>query len=344
VLAGSRIVSGEKISVVGAGIAGSWAALLLAEAGCDVTIYERDEENQLTGATSWWAGGMLAPDCESEGAEPVVVRLGRRSVDLWKQHIPETVAEGSLVVAHPRDRADLERFARQTSGHEHVGASRIAELEPILAGRFREGLFFADEGHVEPRQVLSTIRAQLRARQVALNYATEVEVADLSGRVVDCRGLSARDTFPDLRGVKGETITIETDEISLARPVRLMHPRWPLYIIQRAGNRFLIGATSIESEDASGVTVRSALELLTAAYTIHPGFGEARIVEIGTALRPALPDHAPRIQVTTKAGSGERIAVNGLYRHGFLMAPALAEIVAGYVTGGAHDNEVMRWS
>ncbi len=101
----------------------------------------------------------------------------------------------------------------------------------------------------------------------------------------------------------------------------------------------LIGATTIESEDASGVALRSALELMSAAYALHPVFGEARIVELGTALRPAFPDHAPRIEV-----SGQRIAVNGLYRHGFLLAPALAEIVAGYLTHGVRDNEVMRWS
>ena len=329
----------KPVSVVGAGIAGTWTALLLAEAGCAVTLYERGEEHRLSGATSWWAGGMLAPDCESEGAEPIVVRLGRRSLDLWRAHLPDTIVEGSLVVAHPRDRAELDRFARQTSGHERVGADRLAALEPALAGRFREALFFADEGHVEPRRVLETMRAALRTRGVELRFGTSVVPGELDGTVIDCRGLAARDALPDLRGVKGEVVVVETAEITLTRPVRLMHPRWPLYVIPRAENRFLIGATSIESEDASGVTVRSALELMTAAYTIHPGFGEAKIVEIGTALRPAFPDHAPRIQVT-----GHAIAVNGLYRHGFLMAPALAEIVAGYVAGSVRDNEVMRWS
>jgi glycine oxidase len=333
-----RIVS-KPVRVIGAGIAGTWTALLLAETGRAVTLYERGAEDRLSGATSWWAGGMLAPDCESEGAEAVVVRLGRRSIDLWRKHLPETALEGSLVVAHARDRAELERFARQTSGHERIGADRLAALEPALAGRFREGLFFAHEGHVEPRRVLESMRAALRARGVALRFGTSVVPGDLDGIVVDCRGLAARDALPDLRGVKGEVVVVETAEIALARPVRLMHPRWPLYVIPRAENRFLIGATSIESEDASGVTVRSALELLTAAYTIHPAFGEAKIVEIGTALRPAFPDHAPRIQV-----AGDTIAVNGLYRHGFLMAPALAEIVAGYVADGVRDNEVMRWS
>ena len=156
--------------------------------------------------------------------------------------------------------------------------------------------------------------------------------------MIDCRGLSARDVCPDLRGVKGEIIVVETSEIALSRPVRLIHPRWPLYIVPRAGNRFMIGATSIESED-DGVSVRSALELLTAAYAVHPAFAEARIVEIGAALRPAFPDNLPRIVI-----DNARIIVNGLYRHGFLLAPALAELTVAHVLRGETNNEVFRWS
>ena len=131
-------------------------------------------------------------------------------------------------------------------------------------------------------------------------------------------------------------IIVETSEISLQRPVRLIHPRWPLYIIPRDDNRFMIGATSIESDDR-GVTVRSALELLSAAYAVHPAFGEARIVEFGSGLRPAYPDNLPRIVIRDRM-----IAVNGLYRHGFLVAPALAEMTLAYVERGQIDNEVMR--
>ena len=76
------------------------------------------------------------------------------------------------------------------------------------------------------------------------------------GIVIDCRGLGARDDrFPELRGVKGEMIIVETiGDRTVARPVRLIHPRWPLYIIPRANRQFMIGATSIEAED----TVASA--------------------------------------------------------------------------------------
>lgn len=333
------IASSEHVSVIGAGIAGTWVALLLVEAGVRTTLYDRDGETLSGGGTSHWAGGMLAPDCESDGAEPVVVALGRRSIDLWQAHLPDVQRNGSLVVCHPRDRPDLDRFARQTSGHERIGPERIGELEPVLAGRFATGLFFADEAHVEPRAVLPALRRRLRDLGAEMRFGTEADPDAMDGAVVDCRGLGARARFPDLRGVRGETVTVETSEVAFARPVRLMHPRWPLYVIPRQGNRFLIGATSIESEDRSGVSVRSALELLTAAYTLHPAFGEARIVELGTGLRPAFPDNEPRIEV-----DGRRIAVNGLYRHGYLLAPALAELTANYILHGTRDNEVMRWS
>src|ERR1700692_2388872 len=131
-------------------------------------------------------------------------------------------------------------------------------------------------------------------------------------------------------------ILIETGEVELSRPVRLIHPRWPLYVIPREDGLFMLGATSTESEDP-GVSVRSALELLSAAYAVHPAFAEARIVEFGSGLRPAFPDNLPRITVHKT-----RIAVNGLYRHGFLLAPALAELTLAYVERGQIDNEVMQ--
>jgi glycine oxidase len=287
-------------------------------------------------ATSHWAGGMLAPWCESEVSEPLVSRLGLRSLALWREHAPDTPFNGSLVVAHPRDRSDFERFARMTSGHRRLQRDDVSKLEPSLDGRFREALFFPDEGHVEPRRVLPELHARIRAAGGTIAFGSAPEPTDIEGLAIDCRGLAARDTFLDLRGVKGEEIIVETDEIVLSRPVRLLHPRWPLYIIPREHHRFMIGATSIERED-DGVSVRSALELLSAAYAVHPAFGEARIVEIGAGLRPAFPDNLPRIAIDKN-----RIAVNGLYRHGFLLAPALAELTLGYVARGEIDNEVMQ--
>jgi glycine oxidase len=326
-----------SVRVLGAGIAGTWQALMFAQAGCSVSMFERGSAAMVQ-STSYWAGGMLAPDCESESAEKLIARLGRRSLDLWRETLPQTDFNGSLVVAHPRDRADFERFARMTTGHSRIGAGQIAQLEPDLDGRFSEALFFPGEGHVEPRRALAGLHGRLRAAGVSIAFESAPEPRDLDGTVIDCRGMAARDTHPDLRGVKGEIAVVETHEIALARPVRLLHPRWPIYVIPRADNRFAIGATSIESEDER-MSVRSALELLSAAYAVHPAFGEARIVEFGAALRPAFPDNLPRIRV-----GHDRIAVNGLYRHGFLLAPALAELTVAHVLNGRTDDEVISWS
>jgi glycine oxidase len=325
----------SPVSVIGAGIAGAWQALLFAKAGHAVTLFERSDAS-MRQATSHWAGGMLAPYCEREASEPLITRLGIRSLDLWRDEFPDTPFNGSLVVSHPRDRSDYERFAKLTSGHRRLDAEAVTELEPSLDGRFRDALFFPDEGHVEPRAVLPELHARVAAAGGVIHFGSEQRPDQTDGIVIDCRGLFARDTQPGLRGVKGEMVIVETDEIALSRPVRLIHPRWPLYIIPRANNQFMIGATSIERED-DGVSVRSALELLSAAYAVHPAFGEARIVEIGSGLRPAFPDNLPRIAVDNR-----KIAVNGLYRHGFLLAPALAELTLGYVERGVIDNEVMQ--
>lgn len=328
----------SPVSIIGAGIAGAWQALLFAQAGHSVTLHERSDAG-MTDATSHWAGGMLAPYCEAEVSEPIISRLGLRSLDIWRRELPDTPFNGSLVVAHPRERNDFERFARMTEGHRRLDAAGLAALEPSLEGRFRDALFFPTEGHVEPRRVLPKLHERIVAAGGTIKFGSDVTAQDLQGLdglVIDCRGLSAREEQSELRGVKGEMILIETGEVQLARPVRLIHPRWPLYVIPREDNLFMLGATSIEAED-TGVSVRSALELLGAAYAVHPAFGEARIAEFGSGLRPAYPDNLPRIGVR-----GSNISVNGLYRHGFLLAPALAELTLFYVERGQIDNEVMQ--
>ena len=331
----SKLRGDSPVSIIGAGIAGAWQALLFAQAGHAVILHERSDA-AMTDATSHWAGGMLAPWCEAETSEPVITRLGVRSLALWREQFPQTPFNGSLVVAHARDRADFERFARLTTGHVRLDAQGLSELEPSLEGRFRDALFYADEGHVEPRRVLPQLHARIAAAGGQIKFDSDAVPGDLDGIVIDCRGLAARDTQPQLRGVKGEMVIVETSEVELSRPVRLIHPRWPLYVIPRGDGRFMLGATSIEAED-SGVSVRSALELLGAAYSVHPAFAEARILEFGSGLRPAFPDNLPRIAVEQ-----DRIAVNGLYRHGFLLAPALAELTLAYVQRGVIDNEVMQ--
>lgn len=326
--------AGRRVSIVGAGAAGAWQALMFARAGFSVTLYEAATPERIGGA-GYWAGGMLAPDCEAEVSEPLITSLGHRSLALWREALPDTTFGGSLVVAHPRDRGELHRFARMTPGHRWLDADAIAELEPSLAGRFQAGLHFPAEGHVEPRRALPQLYGRLQAAGVEIHFGRAVDPDTLGGMVIDCRGIAARDRLPDLRGVKGEIVIVETHEVTLGRPLRLLHPRWPLYLIPRANGRFMIGATSLESDD-EGMSLRSALELLSAAYAVHPAFGEARIIEFGAGLRPAFPDNDPRVLI-----EGGMIRVNGLYRHGFLLAPAVAEVTVRHILHQPHADGIV---
>jgi glycine oxidase len=309
-----------RATVVGAGVVGLATATALAERGAKVTLIERAEN--LSASASWLAGGMLAPFCEGESAPPSVVELGRRAIDWWAAHAPGVVREGTLVVAPPRDVGEIERFAARTAGWERVDESRIAALEPDLAGRFHKGLFFRDEGHVDPRAALQALVERLRARGAEIHFGSDGERLG-AGVVVDCRGFAARPHLPELRGVRGEMMRVRSRDVRLTRAVRLLHPRFPLYVVPRSEGETMIGATMIESGEKGAVAVRSALELLTAVYALHPAFGEAEILEMSGGVRPAYPDNAPRIE--EREG---RIFVNGFYRHGFLLAPAFAERAA----------------
>ncbi len=135
--------------------------------------------------------------------------------------------------------------------------------------------------------------------------------------------MGAKQQLSGLRAVRGEVIRVRAPEVQLNHMVRLMHPRYRLYLVPKPDQEYVLGATQIESEDYSPISVRSALELLSALYAIHPGFGEARILESLSNCRPALPDNQPVIR--TQDGLTE---INGLFRHGFLLAPALADICA----------------
>ncbi|MGH8150171.1 MAG: glycine oxidase ThiO [Steroidobacteraceae bacterium] len=326
-----------RITVIGAGVAGLTSAVELAERGAQVEVLERGER---LGASccSWFAGGMLAPWCELESAEPLIAALGAESLGWWRERFVGTVLKGSLVVAHGRESGELARFARRTERFRWLDGVEIAAHEPDLAGRFHTALYFEEEGHLDPRAALAALGERLTALGVLIRFGVDARTraAQPGDVVVDCTGLAARETHADLRGVKGEMLHVRLPEIALSRPIRVLHPRVPLYIVPRGGGVYMVGATMIESDQPTRISARSMLELLGAAYALHPAFAEAEIVEIGTGVRPAFPDNLPRIR-----RHGKTFYVNGLFRHGFLLAPALARRVAEAVLEGRFDPEVM---
>jgi glycine oxidase len=334
-------VQSRPITVVGAGILGLWQTLTLARRGHTVRLIDAAADPFAASASSH-AGAMLAPDCEREAAPPVVRDLGHHGLALWRAVYPHLFNAGSLVLAQARDLGELTRFSRMTGGYEQIDGERLASLEPDLAGRFGSALFFPAEAHMATPVALRFLAEEGSKAGAEMLFGEAWhpgERRDDGGIVVDCRGLGARGDLPDLRGVRGERMVLRSREINLQRPVRLLHPRHPIYVVPWGDGRFLLGATVIESEDAGPATVRSALELLGTAYALHPAFGEAEIVEIGSGVRPAYADNVPRAIVRD---SGKTILVNGAYRHGFLLGPVLAEAVANLIDHRSVDHPLLR--
>ena len=326
-----------RVQVIGAGIVGLTAAFELARRGVEVSVYERREGPGL--GCSFYAGGMISPWCERQAAEPIVTQLGIEALDFWTKTLPVATIKGSLVVAPPRDRADVVSFSKRTSEFEECDARRIGEIEPDLADRFPYGLYFPKEAHLEPRDATAALgKALAQMPNVTLHYSTEATGDEKFDFTLDCRGFAAKPVLPDLRGVKGEMLVLRTKDVSLARPIRMLHPRRPVYIVPRTDpHEYMIGASMVENEEPGRITARSMMELLGSAYTICPAFAEAEIVEVGGDVRPTYPDNLPRLTLR-----GRYLAINGLYRHGFLLAPALAARAADVVMKGAHFPELMQ--
>jgi glycine oxidase len=323
-----------RIVVLGAGIVGLWQAYILAYRGHGVRLVERTA-TAFTNSASQFAGAMLSPYCEREGADAVVQELGVRGVTIWRETFPAVTSEGSLVVALARDRQELAQFAARTEGHEPVDASGLAQLEPDLAGRFQQGLHYPSEAHVEPAAAMAFLLEA--ARRLGVEVALGCSAAPAKGDlVVDCRGIGAGGELATLRGVRGERAIVRTSEVALRRPVRLLHPRQRLYVVPWQAGTYMIGATMVETDDSGPVTLRSTLDLLGLAYALHPAFGEARVLALDAGIRPAFPDNLPRIIV-----DGATIRVNGVFRHGFLLAPVLAQLVADYLETGRREPKAL---
>lgn len=351
------IPSNGQIAIAGAGLMGRLLAWRLLLQGHQVTLFERDRFDRPMSAAHT-AAAMISPMSEVVVSERLIFDLGRESLQIWPQWLEELnqnlttpvhyAATGSVVVAHSHDANELDQFYRDLQFHlgpdnpaQWLDGAALARLEPDLGGHFERALLLPDEAYLDNRHLLQALleRIQqlggqcLQEQPVEFTPGPTVHGQALTGYdlVIDCRGLGAQQSQERLRGVRGEVLWVTTNEVQLFHPIRLMHPRYKLYIVPKPGQRFIIGATEIESQDRSPVSVQSMLELCSALYTLNPAFAEARILELDANLRPSYLDNLPHIEQSQSLGPDGRslplIQINGLYRHGYLLAPTLVQSV-----------------
>ncbi|MBX2859477.1 MAG: glycine oxidase ThiO [Cellvibrionaceae bacterium] len=344
-----------RIAVVGAGISGRLLAWQLCRQGVDVSLFDKGriaEGEADNFAAAYTAAGMLTPISEADLAEELIVKIGQRSLLKWPaivealQRDIDFVQNGSLILAHRADRADMANFCAHLSRYSHLNSAtqqlskpELQQREPDLSSSFNNAVFIPGESCVSTPKLLAALADDLRAKRANLYEGKVIDklapytlVANGSeyrfDRVVDCRGLGAKPDLKTLRAVRGETVYVRAPEVNLRHIIRLMHPRYRIYIVPRADNVYVVGATQIESASTAPITVRSALELLSALYSVHPGFAEASIIQTRVNCRPALPDNLPLIQHTEGL-----IRINGLFRHGILLAPAIIDTVLSLLSG-----------
>lgn len=333
-------MAGLRIGIAGAGLLGRLLAWQLARHPevARVTVFDPAADAQARGAAGWAAAGLLSPLAELACADTGVARLGLRSLALWGPLVaalPQPVhlrRDGSLLLAHRPDLASAQRLlsviaAKAPPGHapQALDTSSLAALEPALHGVAHAWLL-PGEGQIHTVQAMTGLAAAGTAAGVHWRWshtAQSVAPGRVDGEafelVFDLRGVGARPDLP-VRGVRGEILWLHAPGLALHRPLRLLHPRQPVYLVPRPGDLVVVGASEVESEDRSPMSVRSLLNLLSAAYSVLPGLDEARLVHSESHLRPALPDNLPRLEVLPGL-----VRINGLFRHGWLIAPALVE-------------------
>lgn len=335
-----------RIAIAGAGLLGRLLAFQLARAGHEVHVFDPAAHAEARGAAGWTAAGMLSPVAELECADENVFRLGLRSMQLWPEllaQLPVPVEcrfDGSLLLAHRGDEGAARRVVDLLASKTVVdaalaprplGAAALRELEPAVNGPAHAWLL-PHEGRIHTVQAMQALAAG--AQGVTWHWGHTVHAAEPAllrtdagehrfDRVFDVRGTGARPQLP-VRGVRGEIFWLQAPGLVLRRPLRLLHPRYRVYLVPRAPDLVVVGASEIESEDRSPVSLRSTVELLAAAHSVVPELAEARIVHSESNLRPALPDNLPLL--STQDGLTR---INGLFRHGWLIAPALVEQALG---------------
>ncbi len=348
------------IGIAGAGLLGRLLAFELAQAGHCVDVYDPAPDAQARGAAGWTAAGMLSPVAELEGADAAVFAMGLRSLVRWPQLLEALGAlgessapvefhqRGSLLVAHRGDEGAARRVvdllkhkAPSEFAPQALAIPELQVLEPSIHGCAHAWLL-PGEGQIHTLQAMAALHSVALRLGAQWHWGESVQrvspgvLHTVNGErgfdwVFDVRGTGARPGAawhqgedvgftPQVRGVRGEIFWLDAPSVVLHRPVRLLHPRHRVYVVPRQGGQIVVGASEIESEDRSPVSLRSTLELLSAAHSILPELAEARIIHSESNLRPALPDNLPRLESTPGM-----TRINGLFRHGWLIAPALVE-------------------
>jgi glycine oxidase len=354
-----------KTVVIGAGVVGLGLAWRLAQAGCDVAVYDRGEAGH---GASWAAAGMLAAAVETEPGEEPLLALTLESQRLWPDFARELEAasgiavgyrdEGTIVVALTRDDAEQLRFNYEFQKGlglelEWLSGAEARRREPHLRPGIPAAVASPRDHQVENRLVAGalTIAAQ-RAGAVLHEHCRVREIETINGRagaVVTDRGREPADVvvlaagawsreiggvpsaqLPPVRPIKGQMLALCMDP---AAPL-LRHVVWlPRgYLVPRSDGRLIVGGTVEERGFDDTITAGGLLALLEGAWRAVPTIEELPVAETWVGFRPGSRDDAPMLG---PSGIDGLVIATGHHRNGILLTPVTAAVVSACVLAGA---------
>jgi len=351
----------KTVAIVGAGLVGRMLVWQLSNKYPDIQITLFDKGSlQHSKSAANTAAGMISPLSELSVSERAIYDMGINALKqwpLWLQKIQNQTHQhvdyqsmGSIVLAHVLDKSELVQFQQEmdfklskhdldSKPYQWLGQEQLQNKETQLGQNFDEGLFLNDEAYIDNRALMSALFKFIKQSDIQVFEKKPCEIKGSSvivennelkfDFVFDCRGIGSN--IKNLRAVRGEVLHVHCPEVSIKHSIRFMHPRYKLYIVPKPNDIYVIGATEIESNDTSPVSLQSMLELGSALYAVHPAFAEARILEIDTNLRPAMIDNNPVIQI-----DNNKMSINGLYRHGFLLLPEVLNTIMHVLENKPH--------
>jgi glycine oxidase len=340
-----------KVGIVGGGIVGLSVAWELARRGEQVTVYDADP----TRGAGLVAAGMLAPTAEAGFGEEALQHLMLESMRRWPGFAAELSAatglplgyrtDGTLLVALTDDdlaevRRLVDYYRRAGTPIEALGGRQLRELEPMLSPRVRGGARAAGDHQVDPRLLLAALRSPgLPVRHERLDVADLSNLRDDVIIVANGCGLAAATGLP-VRPVKGQLLRLRGPEPLITHVVRGVALGRHVYLVPRADGELVVGASEEERGADTTVTAGGVLDLLRPAADLLPGVAELVLAETLAGLRPGTPDNAPIIGRLEGHPHGNVYVAGGHYRHGVLLAPVTAHVVADLVTRGSTDVDI----
>lgn len=319
-----------RIAIVGAGLVGRLCAWHLCQTSHEIHVFER--QPLLPNETcSFAAGALLGPYSEIAVLGKGWLEKARLALRLW----PTIINSLALPAYYRMNGTTLLASLEHRSLLENAIANILHHLPEFVAPPIEQmnnhwGYVLPEEGHLNPRELLLSLAEFIKQRGIIWHIDTVKTIKPYKIKtntqewsfdwIIDCRGLGAKELGRDLRGVRGELILCFAPHVTLSRAVRFFHPNLCCYIVPQGQHHYAIGATQMESESRQPIYLKSMLQLMTAVMLVEPRFKDAHILDTKVGLRPATQEQLP--SVTEVPGL---TAINGFFRHGFLLAPALVK-------------------